>query len=144
MQEVCLIVSPSTANTMPAYLMESGHMIFLLSALERAIGIQTCIISQQTAGGECETSTLLKKSVNLQYFAKFVSCRKGHQKLHKKHSSSTLARKKESANKSAPCSYWPLEHKTRSIIATQIRQTVSIYAVVYLVCCAFRKISYLK
>ena len=55
-------------------------MISQLSALEREIGNQTCYKSQ-TAGGQREIRFLLKKSVNLQYFAKFVSCTKGHQKL---------------------------------------------------------------
>lgn len=48
----------------------------------------------QTEGGQHEICFLSQKSVNLQHFAKFVSCRKGHQKLRQKHPSSTVAGKK--------------------------------------------------
>jgi len=52
------------------------------------------VMSHRQAGGQREICFLSKKSVNLQYFAKFVSCKKGHQKLRQKHPSSTVAGKK--------------------------------------------------
>jgi hypothetical protein len=92
------------ANTMPGYLTDSGHMILLLSALEHY---------ESTVDGQCQTSILLKKSVNLQYFAKFV-IQKGSSKVTLKTSLINSHRKKKSDNKSAPCSYWPLAHNSNS------------------------------
>jgi hypothetical protein len=57
---------------------------------------------------------------------------KGSSKVTSKTSLINSSRKKDSDNKSAPCSYWPLAHITRTIIATQIRQTVSIHTVLCL------------
>jgi len=112
-------------------------MISQLSALKCEIGTQTCYESQ-TAGGQREIHFLLKKGVNLQYFAKFV-LQKWSSKFTSKTSLMNSGRKKDSDNKSVKCFYWPLAHITRTIIATQIRQTISIYTVVSLLCCAFRK-----
>ena len=81
-------------NTMPAYLTDSEHMTLLLSAFGTWDRHSDMSYGSQTADGQWQIHILLKKSVNLQYFAKFVSCRKGHQKLHQKHPISTMAGEK--------------------------------------------------